>query len=236
MPDIRMERPELFQRGRKPVGNVKIDWTHPLTDGLILCAIGNFELVHNFPVSKIGSKLERGCIIHDDITDYTILESGVDSVIPTEEITIALGYEKTDATHRSSSAFGFNSESTEFSSCRAILPFSDSTVYWDFAVAVDALSGRAIKTGLSFGDDNWMFTSSVINDSMKIFQNGVDTFATETSANTRVISATKSFNLGVEVVNSDLAKYKYFYVYKYEMGINRARSLNDSPYQFLIPA
>jgi len=35
LPDPRFEMPELFIPGKKPVGKVEIDWTHPLARGLI---------------------------------------------------------------------------------------------------------------------------------------------------------------------------------------------------------
>jgi len=36
LPDPRIEMPELLEPGRKPVGPVEIDWSHPLTRGLAM--------------------------------------------------------------------------------------------------------------------------------------------------------------------------------------------------------
>lgn len=37
LPDPRMEMPELLTPGQKPVGNVVVDWSHPLARGLTSC-------------------------------------------------------------------------------------------------------------------------------------------------------------------------------------------------------
>ena len=37
IPDPRFEMPELFEPNREPVGNVVINWEHPLARGLVGC-------------------------------------------------------------------------------------------------------------------------------------------------------------------------------------------------------
>ena len=51
LPDSRIEMPELFIPGRKPTGQVVIDWSHPLARGLELGAIDGTEIVKNRPTN-----------------------------------------------------------------------------------------------------------------------------------------------------------------------------------------
>lgn len=62
IPDSRFEMPSLFYPGRKPVGNVKIDWSHPLARGLV-----GFHLMDGRNLAKeTSSRLPSGS------TTYTV--------------------------------------------------------------------------------------------------------------------------------------------------------------------
>ena len=45
LPDSRLEMPELLHPGRKPVGNVEVDWSHPLSRGLVRVFVSPGEMV-----------------------------------------------------------------------------------------------------------------------------------------------------------------------------------------------
>jgi len=234
IPDSRFEMPSLFHPGRKPVGNVKIDWTNPMSKGLVLCVINNLDLVNNFPVKHKGSRIEKLDIVNDSISDYTVLEEGIDSVTPISEVSICLGYRGIDHNINQSVAFGIPDD-PEKTRCQAHLPWNDGVLYWDFGPYPGY--GRATKSGLSYSDDDWVFTSSVINNDMKIFQNGIDVNASiSASPNARVRSTAEKITLNKGNVGGLVSKYRYFYVYNYPFTIDLSRSIYRNPYQFLIPA
>lgn len=232
--DSRFEKPGLFYPGRKPVGNVKIDASNPLSKGLVLCVVGDVDLVNNFPVGLNSSEIQRGDILHDNVSDSTALEVGVDSICPTEEISVAMGYKKTDATLRISNAFAIDDASLP-TMVRANLPYSDGVAYFDFNLS--GSDGTISKSGLTFGDDNWVLSSSVKNDLLYMVQNGLDVNGTFAAAKTRTRSATGGFLLGDGAAGiGDLAIYRYIYVYNRQLSMQETKQLNENPYRFLIPA
>lgn len=59
LPPKHVRSPELLIPGRKPVGPVEIDWTHPLSKSLVFCCVltptGTFDLVSGKQLSYSGT-------------------------------------------------------------------------------------------------------------------------------------------------------------------------------------
>lgn len=55
-PEPRLDMPELFYPGRKPVGRVKIDWSHPLARGLTFCSLP--DTLINLIGTKVSSSYD----------------------------------------------------------------------------------------------------------------------------------------------------------------------------------
>ena len=221
-------------KGKKPQGYFRLNRNHPLAKGLVICQVTfDRDLISGVKPDLAGSIHERNEIEHNDTNDRTFLESTNDEVIGFDEVSIVLGYEKTDATNRNSAAFGFTSTDAS-TRCGALLPYGTGTVYWDFGSATT--TGRVSVAGLSFGDDNWCFIASNSNTTRKIYQNGALKAENNTASATRTDSNTQ-FLLGKHSATiSDLAKYKYFYVYNDRiLTESEVLSLHQDPYQFLIP-
>ena len=75
IPDPRFEAPELFDPGRKPVGNVVIDWSHPLARDLEVYIIFQNGIPHDLVG---GSVLEIQVGGGGDAANITSLKDGVD--------------------------------------------------------------------------------------------------------------------------------------------------------------
>jgi hypothetical protein len=153
---------------------------------------------------------------------------------PLQEVTIVMGYEKTDGTFRVSAAFGqeTNAGGTGAGNSRVSshLPFSDGTVYWDFGG--DSGGNRLSVGGLSFGDDIWCFTTGPRG--MEIFQNGL-LRASNGSNSTRSDQADTATLGKLASSGSDLAKYKFFYIYWRQLTTDEIREITRSPFCWVDP-
>ena len=81
-PDPRMGMPELLVPGRKPVGEVEIDWSHPLSRGLKYCfpiLDSNLRLL-NLVDNKQTDIVNTGGGLHKSITNKGIATDIAESV------------------------------------------------------------------------------------------------------------------------------------------------------------
>lgn len=90
-PEPRLSMPELLIPGRKPVGDVEIDWTHPLSEGLVLCDISRRRRPLNLANGKTAAYVKGSYTsgIGEFIADYNNgdrLRHAVD--IPSDEFTL----------------------------------------------------------------------------------------------------------------------------------------------------
>jgi len=164
---------------------------------------------------------------HSATTDFDTL--GLDSlVLPLADISIVLGYQKTDATARGSVAFGTATGTT--SVCDGYIPFSDGITYWDYGGT--AGTNRLTVGGLTFGDDIWAFTQGARG--AEIWQNGI-LRASNAGVNTRVQGGTQ-FQLGKNNSQaSDLAKWKFFWIYHRQLQIPEIARITMHPFCWVAP-
>jgi len=166
---------------------------------------------------------------HTATTDR--VDIGLDSeLLTTGPCSIVLGYQKTDAVARGSVAFGTTTGTT--STCDAYVPFSDNVVYWDYGGTAGG-STRLTASGLTFGDDIWAFTQGLRG--AEIWQNGI-LRAANGSNNVRVNAGTQ-FMLGKNNAGSgqlsDLALWKFFYIYHRQILRSEISDLVRTPYSWV---
>lgn len=234
LPDSRFEMPELFYPGRKPVGKVKIDGSHPLALGLVFATIDFKEnLVVPETLDSNDSLIKANILIHDDVTDKLTLDVSNFETKTKSEVSYCLGYEKTDGTNRASGAFGYTAPSSADRS-GVSLPYSDGIVYFDHGGVANGVN-RLVTSGVSYGNDDWVFISSVAQSKMEMYQNGI-LEASNSGGVTRSVAGAQPFSLGTHAAqSSDLAKYRYFYIYSIPITNASVKRLSKDPYQFLIP-
>ena len=244
IPDSRMEMPSLFQRGRKPVGKVKIDWSHPLAKGLSLCHIFQQDAAVDLVSGKVanqvnGAKWTPDGMFFDESNDYLAV-----AVI----------------TMNSSYSILQNINYTDNSGIDAQCQFS-------FGLEGDnnSINISLFESGYSGGYPNKLFVnphSSSFSDTLisnathptlnklnmavtvssrdaKLYYDGVLDNSHATFGVTAMADGTvDTVYLGIP---SALSNYlggaiRYTYVYDRELSPAEVHSMNMSPYQFLIPA
>jgi hypothetical protein len=84
IPDPRFEMPSLLEPGRKPVGPVEIDWSHPLAVGLVGYYLLNSRVIvnlvngKNFPLTN--------AVLSANTIDFTGTTGGLDIDVYTDDI------------------------------------------------------------------------------------------------------------------------------------------------------
>ncbi len=151
--------------------------------------------------------------------------------LPTGEITIILGYRKTDTSARASGAFGV-ANTVLGERCGVHLPYSDGTVYWDYGGATDGTS-RAQIAGLSFGQsDVWAFTAGPRGH--EIWRNGKLLKSNGAGTSTTRTSSTTDFKLGTHGGEAaDFADYHFLHVYAKQISVKRIETLAYHPFAMM---
>lgn len=143
-----------------------------------------------------------------------------------------LHYRKRDGTARASGAFGFISTGTGTARVGVHLPWSDGIVYFDFG-GVDA-NHRVTKSGLTFGDDVWAFTTG--SRGMEIWQNGI-LQATNAVTPTRTQTAGVDFALfRHDGTASDNANAGVLLIYNRQLDRHEILALSIDPWTPFRPA
>ncbi len=175
--------------------------------------------------SKFGTGYESDTA-GSDLIDFA---SGGQILPTTENFTAVIGYKKTDGTNRISGAFGYN-HGLAAQRLGVHLPYNDGKVYWDFGGTSEG-STRLSVSGLSFGDDIWVFTKGPRG--MEIWQNGA--LVGSNSANpTRSAGIGSSFHLfNYGSVGSDLAICSFFYAWKLQLPAQAIKELSTFPFQII---
>lgn len=173
---------------------------------------------------------------HTSTGDVTAL-GPIDNIVPLRNVTILIGYEKSDGTPRASGAFG-NTSVTVTHRCGVHLPFSDGEVYFDFAGIINGTTRVNTNTHGAgnpvIGDDNWAFTTG--HRGMEIWQNGIR-IALAPLANPTRLAAANTLNFGTHATAaSDLAYYKYFIVYGRQLTPEEIDVVNRYPKAMLMMA
>ena len=239
IPDPRFEAPELLDSGRKPIGNVVIDWSHPF--------LSKYELIHFFVASASStfSDLVHGkCEVSaaNPEAGQAYFQGSIGGTI---KATVDESVSNTDCTVLSrqqsitgGGAFPAIWGKGDTGGDEMMLRFSSSTIinwYQGGSVASATISAGTYNT-VTCAYDHSASTSATRN-SMHV--NGV--LQTSSITSTRNISTTKKFEIGNAdsgiATNRHLKGFiDYVIVFRSAMSDDDQSELHRNPYKFLIPA
>jgi hypothetical protein len=189
---------------------------------------------HGTPIGTAFGYGRRGPL-RSHITTGDRVDFGTSAFLPTQGVTIVLGYRKRDATVRAACAFGVFAATA--STCGALLPYSDGKVYWDFGGNVEGTT-RVSVAGLTVSptqEEVWAFTAG--RRGMEIWQDGRK--RASNSANPTRTSAVPNFYIGLYstgLSTSDLADYTALLVYDGQLDESTIRLLSADPWAPFRPA
>lgn len=155
--------------------------------------------------------------------------------LPLGAATVLVHKRKRDGTNRASSAFGtlqVASAAGDAGRLGAHVPFSDGTVYWDFAGFTSGTS-RLSVSGLTFGEDVWVFSAGPRG--MDIWQNGL-LRASQSGHATRLASAdTLDFRIGTGnsdslTIKADNAEFALFALWDRQIALADCQRLSEDPW------
>lgn len=249
LPDSRLEMPELLEPGRKPVGNVKIDWTHPLAKRLEeYCLFGDtydsasgLNVTSSLGVKKNGKSVDFSAPISylryspfipkiDEIGKISICTRLFLSSTADDQILIEKSIDIfTDGWVLFFDAAGPNGArvfdfyvATSVNSSRASPSNSHSTGWYDIVATFDSDLAAAAR--------------------VKIYVNAVD----ETDGIADGTGAANSGGVGHFLqcgMHSTVSDRRYFdglmdymAIFSRALSSQEALTISRSPYQFLIPA
>lgn len=249
LPEPRMEMPTLLIPGQKPVGNVAIDWSHPISSGLVFGLLAG----HNTPLDLVGGNLlsytgarasaagsARGdYLLFSDNTDYG-LDVGVN---PKFGITSAI---------TQFAIASFSSKSDGRVLCGKGLGGNPSFAYdLKYNVAADAIrmslrnsTGQTNINGTTSPTLNQVYSiAGTWDDSdnnayiyLDGVQDGTGTFAGP------IITVPPSFKVGIPNgwvsggAGEMAGKIYCVFLWNRRLPATEIKSLALDPYQFLIPA
>jgi hypothetical protein len=229
LPDPRMEMPELFEPGRKPVGPVEIDWDHPLARGLLFADIGGGDLATSAqPELLLGAARERG--------DYAF--DGTDSKVDYGDLAQVDGLAKMTAMSSLINADGNNAGVFSKRSDTG----NGSWQVWDFSGKVFAriyIGGVANSaTGTSTRPVGAAYTAGLWYDGATlraIYNNG---FEGSLSVSGTIDNTSDSVQLGWSFSDaySLSGSIQWAFVWNRALSSSEVALVHKNPYQFLIPA
>jgi len=168
---------------------------------------------------------------HTSAADADAINILPDAELPTTAATVLLHQRKTDTTNRQSAAFG-NADTALTNRCGGHVPWSNGSVFWDFAGAVDGIT-RLTAPGLTFGDDVWVFV--VGSRGMEIWQNG--TLVGSHGNSVTRIAASSNWGLGHHGgVGNDLVEYGFLALWGRELSHSEIRLASNNPFGMITPA
>jgi len=234
--DSRLEMPSLFYPNRKPVGKVKIDWSHPLTDGLvgawILNTVQPINLVDGHITQNIlGASMPRPQILDFDSTVagdpyHLILQQGFDFSKNATVIarTLKVGTEGWPV------LFGIgNYPSSTF---RWV-----GVGYWGTGSELRLYSNGTTTMG-NINRNTWINSAFSTDTAANVAKAYIDGLLQATST-VPVISDVDTVGLfgNGSADTADLGDYKGEYVFAFNKTLraDAIKSINDNPYQFLVP-
>lgn len=223
----------MYRIIKPPVGT-QINWRNPLARGMIGCWLFNENAgdMKDLVRRQAGS---RGNVPWGTTVDGIGLQATslltppplTPDIIPTTEITIIIGFRKTDATNRESGAFGMINETTASKLCGCHCPYSDGTVYWDFGGSSGGSTRLSVGSLTVSGFNVWGFSAGT--PGMQIWQNGV-LRATQSGHGTRTVS-TNNFGLGYHNTKvMDNAAFAFLFLYNRMLMADEQQRIGINPY------
>ena len=231
LPDSRLEMPELLHPGRKPVGNVVVDWSHPLSRGLI----------HAFLANPDRKELLSGERLTDVSNPENVIQDGKQGIY-FDGISDELRGTLPEAFGTSDDYTWLLILNTEAMAEDYDYVASIGTYKPGIFVAHTTVSGRwGVYTTTAFGSGvtlsaNTEYTLTVRrkNGTIEYFTDGVK--APNSVSNSS--AGTAAVQYGAAAAGNFQAESTLYtsYIFKRALGDAEIRSLSLNPYQFLVPA
>lgn len=253
IPDSRFEMPELFEPGRKPVGNVQIDWGNPITRSLelfVLCdRVHNpyqnlvdgsiFESTFNFEQSNysVGVSHKGPCMNASRATANQTIKLQLDQKIQSNhDYTFLGGVIHTDATV----------DHTLFQSGGTIADNNTMLIWADTlssqlrpaihcgSAVVGASGSIPINQFVVWGAS---ITTAATNN-CKLWVNGKQSGSAGDAGNPDISATNNGYWFDQDPSGTRGMKGKIFFVAKWGRHLSSTEHLSFAldPYQFLIPA
>lgn len=247
----------------KPIQGSTVNWGHPHSQGLTLCAPfingspADIAWGHNCSINPASStqtvldntRFGGGIATTASATNavmwfannfYNSAQSTNSPELPLNSCSIAFAKKKLDTTNRQNIALniqasGFNITPTGTRTLNIFCPNSDGNIYFQYG-GTSGANQLVTSSPPTFGDDIFVFTAGFRG--MTIWQNGV-LIASSGTAVTRVDEpAVNTLCLnGVDtfdgITNQDLAIFSFIYTWQRELTGGEIVSLSDDPYSFI---
>jgi len=238
-PDSKLNQPELFYPGRKPVGKVKIDWSHPLTKGLVLCCPFNEPSFINLVDGSIPDQ-DTGSLYFIHVEPF---KSGMAGGSPEDRLLNGLIWDIKDISDFTFLTDMYYGEPTFSRTAGVANSSGDNYVHY----ISTATAWRSLNSGYSASAMNVAipskentrgvggFSGDSDSGTTGFFNEQVGTGATWSSSN--VINKVW---YGINSGSHGLAFFNYIGIYilcvwDRALSVDEMVSFKDNPYQFLIP-
>jgi len=246
-----LREPNLLVPGKKPVGSVKIDWSHPLTEGLISACIFNEGFGPLRDLARPGILLERDAYSTNPVAIWnpgpfgmagensptTSFWTYTQDLYLTENEYTFLFIGRIDALTGVNAGF-FRSGDPTIGSTFIIVPTS-SGYPWMRVSGTDVLkvsSGTVVATGIN--RLAFAFSGSAKKQLSQIDVNGEQSHSSSTAGTLAATEFIHSLGLQYYPVDNEriVGQYSTIYIYEKYLGFAARQNILTDPFQFLISA
>ncbi len=250
-PDSRLEAPELFYPGRKPVGNVKIDWSNPLARGVKQCLL--FDANSSKPVDLAGYRdysYVNGHIIESTAYGLGYTNSTSTSYVKADD-DLGILSQGSSSPFTMFAKFLFNGNKTNHQSLMNVRASGTATITIrinsDSAGTPNVLNAYCVLAGATrwslgaltlYPNDGFPTCFSVSHEGSNnplVVKDGASYSGSNLSTNTTPISDAWA-TVGEGTADIFRSYYYISILYDRALSAEEHKSLHSNPYQFLIPA
>ena len=240
--EVMLREPNLLVPGKKPIGPVKINWGHPLSDGLMAFTlleslnpyIYGLEVLASTQSGVLTTVTQDGYGIETTASqnDYISLGSA-DALFPdSDKTTIVLIRRLSSSSPPNSTSFGYHVSNG--SRVLANLPHNGN-YYFDYGSTTTGRTSISVTVAAVYEVLIFVAGSS---KGREIWQNGVRIASTPTSLGSRPLASSSDFYIG-SAQNSGVSPGESIYafgIFDSEWSDIKCIEFTNNPYQFLIPA
>ncbi len=245
IPDPRWEEPRLLIPGLKPVGNVVIDWDHPMARGLVSCVIGGlvYDLASGLPLIYTGHEFLE--ILDSSHGKYISAKIGAGSPGGTKYIELdgTAGLDLTEFTLLAEAQRWVSSGTGGFfgnfagTANNILIRIATATPQMYVRDSLNAQYGAATSVSMAAVEVGYHLAFRRKDFTLQAFTDGVG--GTPVSSGSSSLVPTTNLRIGSGYSSSQVRPHtKEAYVFLYDRGLSEFEmaSMRNDPYQFLIPA
>ena len=235
-----LREPNLWVPGKKPIGPVKVDWGHNLSDGMIICNTFQSSLDHNLAGRTPSTNVNGGTFGTDRYGKHLRLTRSADQYIKygidpltTSTNTFAIIRRRIDATSLESVTFALDT-GDNINRCQVHLPWAGGIVYFDYGGTVGGTTRASFTHNQNENYEMWVFRAGSLG--MSIWLNGVKKASHATVA-ARTISSSYEFQLNYQDASMRGMEQRFYLFIASNSEWSDAQVMEwfKDPYQFLIP-